>query len=78
MSRRIKKYYMHTINGLPAFFSGDQICYAGNNHEARKYNILAKPLYQIKKEQRKSAQYRKANGLDNEAALDYIIVYTPD
>lgn len=72
------KYYMHTINGVPAFFSGEQICYGGNRQEARRFNILTKSLYQIKKEQRKSTQHRRSNGLlDDNTNLGYMIVYTP-
>lgn len=69
---------MHTINHQPAFFSGGQICYAGNSHSARRYNILVKTLGQIKKERRESSQYRKEMFLDDDVNLGYIIVYAPD
>ncbi|KKK55598.1 hypothetical protein LCGC14_3072930 [marine sediment metagenome] len=73
----MKKYYMHTINGLPAFFSGGQICYANCHQSARGHNILVKTLEQIKKEQSASTAYRKSHGWDDDLKLSYLLVYTP-
>lgn len=73
----MKKYYMHTLNSMPAFFSGDQICYSSCSRGARHHNILVETLGQIKKEQQRSNQYRKDLFLSNEDVnLSYIIVYT--
>ncbi len=78
MTKTIKKYYMHTINHQPAFFSRGQICHCANIQGARTHNILVKTSKQIREEQRKSNLYRKANCLTDDDKLDYIIVYTPE
>jgi len=51
------KYYLHTIDGKPAGFDGDQICYAqkGKGWSAP----LVKDLKTIRKEQKKTFKFRK-------------------
>jgi len=72
----MKKYYMHTIEGKPAFYSkkDGQICYAcyfGAIH----HNVLATSLRQIRKEQELSNNYRRENKLGIEYDYGYILVY---
>lgn len=52
-------YYMHTLNGKPAAFDGNQISYATFHG---KPNALAESLQQIRSEQRASAAYRRRMG----------------
>lgn len=51
-----KSYYIHTLNGKPAFFDGDQICYATIYQRAG--NVACKSLQQIRREQVKSERWR--------------------
>lgn len=59
----MKTYYMHTIDGRPAFYVlGKQICFMTFYGLA---NPLAKSLRQIKAERIKSVKWRKSKGFDN-------------
>ena len=70
-----KKYYMHTIEGCPAFFDKDQICYA-NNYGAWAHNVLVNSLGQIRNEQKRSIKYRTDLGLeDSHDKYNYILAY---
>jgi hypothetical protein len=63
--------FMHTLDNHPAFFSGDQICYA----PYRRHVPLVESLTQIKRDQRASEQYRNANGYqDHSPKYGYIRV----
>lgn len=57
-SKRSTVKYMHTINGYPARFLGDQIYYA----YYKKPTALADSLKQIKKEQIASKKFRRGKG----------------
>lgn len=49
--------YMHTISGAPAFFDGEQICFARRG--ASLQGILVDSLKQIRQEQSASNHFRK-------------------
>lgn len=51
-----KRYYIHTLNGRPAFFDGEQICYASKYQ--REGNVASTSLKQIRREQIKSSKWR--------------------
>lgn len=55
MKRKTKTYCMHTIDGRPAFFAGNQICFV---LRTRKPHKLAKDLKQIRREQKLTIKYR--------------------
>ena len=57
----MKTYYMHTINGKPAFWSENdrQICYMSFYGKA---SPLSESLWQIRLEQKATIAYRKACG----------------
>lgn len=58
MKKRI--LYMHTLNGKPATFSGDQICYAA---PSKKYPAtLATSMAQIRRERRATERFRRRHG----------------
>lgn len=52
--------YMHMIDGEPAFFDGNMICYAKNGLRLDK--LLCDSLEQIRSEQQASIAYRKKRG----------------
>jgi len=58
----MKTYYMHTINGKPAFWSENdgQICYMNVYGKA---SLLSESLRQIRLEQKATIAYRKACGM---------------
>lgn len=72
------KYYMHTLNGLPAFFCKDSriICYSTHSRGAKNFHILASSLKQIRQEQKED----RVNDLDTYSAFkhDYVLVYLPE
>lgn len=55
----MKKVYMHTINGSPAYFSGSQICYLP---KSRAKNVLRESVETILEERRLSNKYRLKKG----------------
>ena len=60
-----RTYYLHTIDGRPAFYvHGMQICFA---NRYGKPAPLATSLGQIKREQRASVEWRRAQGYDHSA-----------
>lgn len=61
-SQKQKSYYMHTIDGKPATFDGNQICYATYFGKA---NDLCSSLAQIHREQQASIRFRRLHGLDD-------------
>ena len=74
------KMYLHTIEGKPAGFDGEQICYAqtGKGWHAP----LVKTLKQIRREQLKTINFRKKafgeDEINNLIRYDYVIVEMPD
>lgn len=50
--------YMHTIDGCPASWDVEQICYASTRRPIKLLNSLA----EIKKERKKSDQFRNKHG----------------
>lgn len=68
-----KTYYLHTLDGAPAWFDGFQVCFAVSYGRAAK---LAASLRQIQREQRASISNREDAGYDNNAKLGYRRVST--
>ena len=54
--------YMHTIDGMPAAFDGDQICYRSFYGKAQP---LCDDLAQIKREQQLTKKYRDSMGFSD-------------
>jgi len=71
------KYYMHTLNGMPGFFDGYQVCYASASSGARFHNILVESLRQIWREQQATIRNRTNDGFTTGVRMSYILVYTP-
>jgi hypothetical protein len=61
-----KVYYLHTLDGQPAFFDKYQVCYSTSYGEAVK---LVETLKQIKREQKKSREWRRNEGYSDNAAF---------
>jgi len=75
------KYYMHTLDGMPAAYMPRerQICFL-SHYGNRNCNVLATSLQQIRKEQRLSRKYRQeVLGIDADVDYEagYVIVNTP-
>lgn len=63
--------WMHTLNGKPAAFDGQQVCYWWRNAP------LAKSLKQIKREQVASTEWRRERGLSDapgDSSYGHIII----
>lgn len=67
-------YYLHTINGKPAMFDGDQICFMSFYGRA---DSVALSLKQIRLEQRASKEYREAFGAYDSGECHYVRVSIP-
>lgn len=50
------RYYMHTLGGAPAFYDGEQICFA------RRTIVLCRSMKQVLSERKKSSKWRKSQG----------------
>lgn len=61
MSRKTK-YYMHTINGKPAIFDGDQVCYG---HQGMNIAKLPTSLKELRDEQAASIAWRRRQGFSD-------------
>lgn len=74
------KYYMHLIDGIPAHFDGEQICFnKTGQYGVRKIHPLASDLAQIKNEQRACKAFRTRRGFGfNSSDYSYCTVDTPD
>lgn len=55
-----KTYYMHTLDGRPAFFDGEQICFL--RRFGKPSMALAKSLKQIRLQQARSNEFRRSLG----------------
>jgi len=69
------KYYLHTIEGKPAGFDGDQICYADKGKGWA--SPLVKDLKTIRKQQKKTFKFRvqfKEKYDKYQDKYDYVIV----
>ena len=66
----MKTYYMHTINGKPAFWSEDdgQICYMDAFGKA---SLLSESLRQVRLEQKATIAHRKACGFHEDEKDKY-------
>ena len=73
----MKTYYLHTIDDQPAFFDGDQICFAGGPY-ARHKQPLSLSLRQIRREQRISAASRARWGMEDWGKRGYVRVHVPE
>ncbi len=67
MSKQKSKWiYMHTLNGRPAYFDGDQIVYGVN--EVRCFCLS---LQEIRKQQKQSDAWRKGMGYGPHSPYSY-------
>jgi len=71
------KYYLHTINGKPAGWGGEQRTYAGKRCWRAP---LVEDLKTIRKQQRATFKFRKQFGEEydpkNQDEYDYVVVET--
>lgn len=60
----LRKAYMHTLDGQPAFFSGDQICFLP---PSRARNVLRGSIQEIYADRKATEKYRKKHNfrIDN-------------
>lgn len=73
-----KTYYMHTLNGRPAFFGTNQICYMMPGDKAFH---LVSSLKQIKQEQKITICFRESKNYtknDLDLVYGYLKVTLPD
>lgn len=69
-----RTYYMHTLNGEPAYFDGDQVVFATFYGKAAP---LARSLNQIRAEQRKSGEWREMQGFKDHDRYGHLRVRLP-
>lgn len=77
MSKTSRMYYMHTLNGRPAYFN-EQIVFMMPGQYARNQWLCAS-LAVIRSQQRRSEEYRTRHGIpyrDN-WKYGYVRVYVP-
>jgi len=68
----MKKAYLHTINGHPAYFSGGQICYLNN----RVRHPLRNSLAEIRADQRATLKWREKQGFKTDpSSYSYRMFY---
>jgi|GEM_PF-1996676 len=65
------KYYMHLIDGRPGIFYCDQIVFMDRKI---KTSEMCKSLSTIKRQQKKSREFRKAQGWNANYAYSHIII----
>lgn len=73
-----RKLYMHTLDGKPAYFDGEQIVYAElRDHWQDDYSVcvLRTSVDQIRKDQEASRKYREKSRWDV-GEYDFVIVST--
>lgn len=68
-------YYLHTLDGKPAEFWENQICFATFYGKAA---LLARDLKQIRHEQKLSKTWRKKQGFNAFLEEGYVRVRTPE
>lgn len=73
MSKKSKKYYLHTIDGCPAFFDGEMIVFASGRGFVCP---LVDSLVTIRKQQKLSKEYRAALGF-YDTDYGHVIVKEP-
>ena len=56
--------YMHTINGHPAGYDGDQVCYHWQGQSIAEW---PRSLAALRREQKKCMEWRTSQGMDAEA-----------
>ena len=69
------KYYLHTLEGKPAGFDGEQICYASKGNGW--FVPLVKDLKTIRRQQQQTFEFRKKlkEKYDKyQTTYDYVIV----
>ncbi len=52
--------YIHTLGGQPAFYDGEQICFAGTTKSSAV--VIVESIDQIRREQALSKKWRKSKG----------------
>lgn len=68
-----RKVYMHTIDREPGFYTGEQICFLPRS---RAKGVLRDSLQEIREEQRKTIEWRKAQGMsDRDTRYGYRMFY---
>lgn len=60
--RKTKCKYMHLLNGEPAYFDGEMICFA--RHGVPAARLIVDSLDEIRAQQRASREYREAMDFD--------------
>ena len=58
---RKTKYYMHTLDGKPACYDGDQICFMTHGTPLSRFPTS---LAQVRQEQKSSDEWRQKQGYD--------------
>jgi hypothetical protein len=72
-----KIYYLHTLDGEPAFFDGDQIVFASPGGLHRSQQKLCTTLRQIRRQAEASELWREAHGFKEYTEHDYVRVVVP-
>jgi hypothetical protein len=78
MEKKYKTMYMHTIRGRPAeYIKGEQIVYGSSNFKIP--DCLCKSLYQLRKEQILSTEWRIKKGFSSSIEdYSYVRIWIKD
>lgn len=72
-------YYMHLLDGKPAYFDRDQVCFMMRGGFTRAKQTLCVSLKQIRSEQKRSGQWREQQGYsDHDWEYSYVRVVAPE
>lgn len=70
--------YMHTIEGQPGFFDGEQVCFmCPCSQRRRDVNLVCTSLEQIRREQAASTEYRERHKFGNDTTYGYVRIFIP-
>ena len=67
-------FYLHLLDGKPAFFDGYQVVYQTGRQSAAR---LEKDLRTIRRQQQATIRNREADGFPDSAELSYVRVRLP-
>ena len=74
----MKTFYMHTLNGRPAYYDGTKIVFAMRGGYVRRGQWLCESLDEIRKQQRQSFRWRRDQGLDNRWDHGYVRMHVSE
>lgn len=79
MATKARTYYLHTLDGRPAYFNGQQIASATPGGYVRRGQWLCSSLKEIREQREASRKWRAQQGFsDHGWTLGYVRVHVPE